>query len=120
MTNDQLPTSLVKRRLHNLRRESTTAHIDFKRRSDAGIFNRQIRQADVSFQIRRVTARSDHAGLTIVDEYKVVVAGDAFIGHFETDEFARQPLFFLLKESITPDEIALVQFTNPAQVGFEH
>src|SRR5262249_18781409 len=64
--------------------------------------------------------RRDHAGFSIVYEYRVVVAGDAFIGHFETDELARQSFFFLLKEAITPYEIAFVQFANPAQVRFKH
>src|SRR5262245_8549774 len=120
MTSDQLPAPLVKRSLHNLRLEPPPAHIDYKRRSDAGVFNRQVSQADVLFQIRRVTARSDHAGLSIVDEYRIVVAGDAFIGHFKTDELALQSFFFLSGEAIAPNEIALVQFANPAKVGFEH
>src|SRR5882672_6496183 len=115
-----LITSFIERCLRDLRLEPSPAHIDFKRRSDAGVFNRQVSQADVLFQIRRETARRDHAGLPVVDEYRIVVAGDAFISHLKTDELARQSFFFLLKEAVTPDEIALLQFANPAQVGFEH
>src|SRR5215475_11122683 len=116
----RLLATFVEWRLRDLRLEPPPAHVDFKRRSDAGVFNRQVSQADVLFQIRRETARRDHTGLTIVDKYRVVVAGDAFIGHFKTDEFASQSLFFLPKETVTPYEIALFEFANPAQVGFEH
>src|SRR5207253_7611322 len=53
------------------------------------------------------------------DQNILAVASDSAISDFKAYEFALDAFFFLFHQPIAADEFAFVEFTNPAEIGFE-
>ena len=76
------------------------ANADFDLRADGGGLRRNVGHADIFFQEWRGAAAGDAASFASGDQYRVAVAADALIEHFEADELARQAGFFLARQYI--------------------
>jgi hypothetical protein len=84
-----------------------------------GMLERQVRQSDVLFQCNRRRTARDMADFFPVDVDGVVIASDVPAEHFETGEFAANAIGFLLCQGFSSDEVAFIEFHDPAQSRFE-
>ncbi len=71
------------------------------------------------FRERRRTARSDFANSLAVDHNVLIVACDPAFRHFKADQLALHAGFFLLCQRVASNEVAFIQFADPAEVCFE-
>src|SRR5262249_21951671 len=79
----------------------------------------QITHADVLTARGPRRAAGDPAGGRAIEIHFVAIASDAAAAHFESNELALDAGFFLLDERITPVEVALIEFDDPTEAGFE-
>ena len=74
---------------------------------------------DILLQIRRRGTAGDLAGFLSIDPNRIAIARRGTIDHFKTGELFPDALFSLAQEHVATQKVALLEFRDPAQVGFE-
>src|SRR5438552_1017379 len=111
--------SLVEWRSYDPRLRQPAPHRNMKRRAKGCIFCGQVSEADVFLQCDgRGTAR-DVTHFAAVNKDGVVVTGNVFSEHLETDQPASHAFLFLLQQGVAADEVPLFEFYNPAETCFK-
>src|SRR6185295_6005649 len=75
--------------------------------------------ADILFQIRRRTSRGYSTDALAIDYYFLIIAGDASLSYFKSNQPFANAGFFLLRQGLATDKVALVQFADPTEVRFQ-
>src|ERR1051326_4921701 len=110
---------LVKRRLYYLRANKPPAYVNLDLLARACVLGRNVSEADVLLEKRRRTARRYFTNALVVDDYFLIVARDAAVRDFKPNQLSFHALGFLLGQGFAADEVAFIEFTNPAEVCFE-
>src|ERR1051325_1563022 len=81
--------------------------------------HRDIGEADVLFKKRSRTAGRYLSNSFAVDENILVIAGDATLSHFKTNQLAFDAFLLLLREGFATNKVAFIEFANPTEIRFE-
>src|SRR6186997_2158573 len=78
--------AFVKRCLHHLRADVPASHVDLELLAHARVFSGNVGETDILLQKRRRTAGGYFPDTLVADHDSLIVAGNAAIRHFETDQ----------------------------------
>src|SRR5215213_2934822 len=112
-------SSFVKRGLDYLRADQLSTHVNLNLLPHIRKFYGDVRKADILFQKWRRTTGRYLSNSFAIDDYVLVIARDAALCHFKTDQLALHAFLFLLRECFATGEVAVIQFANPTEVCFE-
>src|SRR6266498_432167 len=94
-------------------------HIDMDLPALVCELSRNVSHPDILFQIGRRTSRSNFAEALAIDHHVLSVARDSWFGNFKAHQPLPHAFCFLFCQRFAADEIAFVQFADPAEVRFQ-
>src|SRR4029077_4569470 len=118
-SSNSAPSALIERRGNDAGPSFLAADQNCELTAGRRSLQRKIREADRFFQCRRVRPAGHDADFLVAVNDRVAVASDAAIDHFESHQLASWSFGALSLEHVATEEVALLQFHNPSQVGLE-
>src|SRR5213078_2285890 len=111
--------TLVERRLHNLRANRASSHIDLDFLSFVCELDRNVRETNVLFQKRCRASGSNFAYWLPIHQHVLIISRNSAFRNLKAHQPAANPTFLLPGKCFATFKLTFIQLANPSKVGLE-